>query len=73
MGMPPENLADNAYEKFAANWASELKLKDNDEGAKPSLVRALRRSFGWYYLLGGLCKCGWSTFVITGAFFFVRR
>ncbi len=26
-----------------------------------------------YYLLGGLCKCGWSTFVITGAFYFVRR
>ncbi|KXZ44762.1 hypothetical protein GPECTOR_62g877 [Gonium pectorale] len=71
MGMPPENHAHVAYDTFAANWAAEVKLKDSNEG-KPSLVRALRKSFGAYYLLGGLFKCGWSTFVITGAFYFVR-
>ncbi len=38
-----------------------------------SLLRALRKSFGSYYMLAGLFKCGWSTFVITGAFYFVRR
>ncbi len=63
-----------AYDKFAANWAAEMKLKESgDEKKTPSLVRALRKSFGWYYLMGGVCKCLWSTFVITGAFYFVRR
>ncbi|GIL86269.1 hypothetical protein Vretimale_13733 [Volvox reticuliferus] len=71
MGMPPENHAHEAYDKFASNWAAEMKLKEAGS-EKPSLVRALRKSFGWYYMLGGICKCGWSTFVITGAFYFVR-
>ncbi|KXZ54551.1 hypothetical protein GPECTOR_4g616 [Gonium pectorale] len=85
IGMPPENLAVNAYDTFAAHWANELKLRGGGGGkgeaggsgggggaGQPSLLRALRRSFGGYYMLAGLCKCGWSTFVITGAFYFVR-
>ncbi|KAG2426904.1 hypothetical protein HXX76_012691 [Chlamydomonas incerta] len=71
MGQPPECMAHEAYDKFAAHWANEQKLKDQD-GKKPSLVRALRKSFGLFYMLGGLCKMGWSTFVILGAFYFVR-
>ena len=73
MGMPHENLAHVAYDKFAAHWAAENKLKDSPDGGKPSLFRALRKSFGWYYMVAGLCKLGWSTFVILGAFYFVRR
>lgn len=74
MGMPPENRADDAYDAFKVHWNAELKLRDTSDGEKkPSLVRALRKAFGTYYFLGGLCKCGWSAFVITGAFFFVRR
>ncbi|GLI68304.1 hypothetical protein VaNZ11_012665 [Volvox africanus] len=72
MGMPHENHAHEAYDQFASNWAAEMKLKEAGGTEKPSLVRALRKSFGWYYMLGGVCKCGWSTFVITGAFYFVR-
>lgn len=72
--MPPENRADDAYDAFKVHWNAELKLRDTSDGEKkPSLVRALRKAFGTYYFLGGLCKCGWSAFVITGAFFFVRR
>ncbi|PNH10694.1 Multidrug resistance-associated protein 1 [Tetrabaena socialis] len=81
MGMPADNyahvsligfaLALQAYDQFASNWATEVKLKDTD-GGKPSLVRALRKTFGWHYMLGGVFKFGWSTFVITGAFYFVR-
>ncbi|GLC48313.1 hypothetical protein PLESTB_000082600 [Pleodorina starrii] len=72
-GMPADNMAHNAYEKFAAHWAAETKLKDSarDNEQRPSLLRALRKSFGGYYILAGLCKCGWSTFVILGAFYFV--
>jgi hypothetical protein len=74
MGMPHENMAAAAYDKFAAHWAAEAKLKSEEpDGAKPSLFRALRKSFGWYYMVAGLCKMGWSTFVICGAFYFVRR
>ncbi|GLC60118.1 hypothetical protein PLESTB_001575900 [Pleodorina starrii] len=78
MGMPEENLAAAAYDKFAGHWAAEMKLRDGSDGhgssggSKPSLFRALRRSFGCYYMLAGLCKCGWSAFVICGAFYFVR-
>ncbi|GLC53728.1 hypothetical protein PLESTB_000780900 [Pleodorina starrii] len=71
MSMPSENHAHEAYDKFASNWAAEMKLREQGD-EKPSLVRALRKSFGWYYMIGGLMKCGWSTFVITGAFYFVR-
>ncbi|KAG2424609.1 hypothetical protein HXX76_014334 [Chlamydomonas incerta] len=73
MGMPAENMAAQAYDKFAAHWAAEAKLKSEEPaGDKPSLCRALRKSFGWYYMIAGLCKMGWSTFVICGAFYFVR-
>ncbi len=72
-GMPPENMSRNAYDLFAGHWAAELKLKDSQNGKGPSLLRALRKSFGSYYFLAGLCKCGWSTFVILGAFYFVSR
>ena len=68
----PALLPLQAYDKFAGHWAAELKLKDQEDN-KPSLVRALRKTFGGYYMLGAIFKCLWSTFVITGAFFFVRR
>ncbi|KAG2500538.1 hypothetical protein HYH03_001315 [Edaphochlamys debaryana] len=73
MGMTPENMADAAYDTFIGHWSAELKLKGQEaDGKKPSLLRALRKSFGAYYFLAGLCKMGWSTFVIMGAFYFVR-
>ncbi len=75
MLMPPDNGAHAAYAKFSANWQAELAFKESvdGQGKKPSLTRALRKTFGTYYALAGVCKLLWSTFVITGAFFFVRR
>ncbi|KAG2500519.1 hypothetical protein HYH03_001296 [Edaphochlamys debaryana] len=73
MGMTPDNHADVAYDKFSGHWAAEMKLRGQEaDGKKPSLVRALRKAFGASYMMAGLCKMGWSTFVITGAFYFVR-
>jgi hypothetical protein len=31
-----------------------------------------RRAFGWQYMIAAIFKLGWSTFVILGAFYFVR-
>ena len=36
------------------------------EGGKPSLLKALKKSFGWDVFLGAVYKLLWSTFVLVG-------
>jgi len=39
---------------------------------RPSLLRALRRSFGWHFAAAGVYKLAWSGLVILGASYFVN-
>ncbi len=43
--LPPANTTHTAYSTFSAHWTAEMKLKEM--GGKASLLRALRKSFGW--------------------------
>lgn len=43
--LPPANTTHVAYSTFSAHWAAEMKLQEM--GGKASLLRALRKSFGW--------------------------
>lgn len=77
--MPADQAAEVCYAKFAAAWAEELKLKDPPKDLpkgkkvpKPSLLRALYKSFGREVLIAGAWKLTWSVFVLLGAFYFVR-
>ncbi|KAG2422455.1 hypothetical protein HXX76_016025 [Chlamydomonas incerta] len=71
--MPGDQAAEVAVSKFDAAWAEELKLRNSgDAKKKPSLVRALRRSFGVDVLIAAAWKLTWSCFVLVGAFYFVR-
>lgn len=47
-----------------AAWAEELKLKAT--GGQPSLLRALRKAFGFEVLIAGIWKTIWSVFVLVG-------
>uniref|UniRef100_A0A7S0R450 Uncharacterized protein n=1 Tax=Chlamydomonas leiostraca TaxID=1034604 RepID=A0A7S0R450_9CHLO len=68
--MPADQACEAAAKKFQAAWEEELKLKSS--GGKPSLMRALRRSFGYEVFVAGIWKIAWSVLVLVGAFYFVR-
>lgn len=71
--MPQDQACELAYAKFKAAWEEELKLKGSkDEKLQPSLLRALKRSFGWGVFVAGCFKVMWSCLVLVGAFYFVR-
>ncbi|GFR52364.1 hypothetical protein Agub_g14922 [Astrephomene gubernaculifera] len=71
--MPSDQAAENATSRFDAAWAEEVKLRGNtDPKEKPSLLRALRRSFGVEVAVAAAWKITWSVFVLVGAFYFVR-
>ena len=70
MPLPERQTVDSSYEVFQKYWATEL--EEHKAGRKPSIVRALRRSFGGELMVAGLFKFLWSVFVITGAFYFIR-
>jgi hypothetical protein len=54
LDLPYVNTATSAYEQFVNNWSAEKELLKQEK--KPSLIRALRKSFGLYYMLAGICK-----------------
>lgn len=70
--LPQENLSQNSYENFQKNWEDELALQKSGD-TKPSLLRAMRKTYFKDYFIAGIFKACWSIFVITGAFYFVRR
>jgi len=50
--VPEEDLSKDLGEKLKREWDKELRV--SREGKKPSLVRALCRAFGFWYLLSGI-------------------
>ena len=70
MPLPERQSVDSSYEVFKKHWDAEL--QGHLAGRQPSIVRALRRSFGGELMIAGLFKFLWSVFVITGAFYFIR-
>ncbi len=71
--MPADQATETCSSRFDAAWAEELKLRGSkDEKMQPSLLRALRRSFGAEVIVAGAWKIMWSVFVLVGAFYFVR-
>ncbi|KXZ48458.1 hypothetical protein GPECTOR_27g628 [Gonium pectorale] len=71
--MPADQAAEHAVSRFEAAWSEEAKLKGSkDAKAQPSLLRALRRSFGADVMVAAAWKITWSVFVLLGAFYFVR-
>jgi hypothetical protein len=70
--MPANQAAELVTEQFTQAWAEEYKLKGAGGKDKPSLLRALRKSFGAEVLVAAAWKITWSVFVLVGAFYFVR-
>jgi hypothetical protein len=66
--------ANLCYKQFSENWAKEADLNTGDANAKekPSLLRALRRSFWHQFVLAGIFKLFWGGLMCLGAFYFVR-
>lgn len=67
----PENLyypndcqADHVIEDFDARWTALLK---SGKAQKRPLLTVLQGLYGRYYVLGGIFKLLWSTFIICGA------
>jgi ATP-binding cassette subfamily C (CFTR/MRP) protein 1 len=71
--MPADQAAEATASLFDLAWAEEMKLKGKtDSKKKPSLLRAINRSFGVDILVAAAWKITWSVFVLVGAFYFVR-
>lgn len=51
---------------WQAAWAEELKLKGSNGKLQPSLIRALRKSFGVEVFVAGVWKMTWSVLVLLG-------
>ncbi len=66
--MPADQATEVASDHFQRNWNAEVKANPSN----PSLVRAMRHTFGWEFALAGLFKLLWSAFVLMGASFFVK-
>ena len=66
--MPQDQASEVASAKFQKQWQQEQAAP----GGKPSIIRALWRSFGREFALAGLFKLLWSTFVLLGASYFVN-
>eukprot|EP00741_Cyanophora_paradoxa_P010538 tig00000158_g10189.t1 len=65
------NDADRASRNFAIferNWNEEITRNPSD----PSLLRALKKSFGKEMFVAGCWKGAWASLVILAAFYFVR-
>lgn len=68
--LPEATEAQKCYSEFETAWTRNTapeakKLKD-------PLLSTLWGLYGRSFLVGGFFKLGWSFFVISGAFFFVR-
>eukprot|EP00741_Cyanophora_paradoxa_P013315 tig00020684_g12858.t1 len=64
------NDADRAsknFAKFERNWNEEC-----SKSSDPSLLKALKKSFGREMAVAGCWKGAWATLVILAAFYFVR-
>ncbi|GLI63446.1 hypothetical protein VaNZ11_006418 [Volvox africanus] len=71
--MPADQAAEAAACRFDAEWEKELVLRGKTgPDMKPSLFRALRRTFGIEVFIAAAWKITWSVFVLLGAFYFVR-
>uniref|UniRef100_A0A7S0VCE4 ABC transporter n=2 Tax=Polytomella parva TaxID=51329 RepID=A0A7S0VCE4_9CHLO len=71
--MPADQATEVAQARFLRFWEEEVKLADNkDPNNKPSLFRAIRRSFGYDIMIASFWKVAWSMLVILGAAYFVR-
>ncbi|KAL6759443.1 ABC transporter [Haematococcus lacustris] len=68
--MPGDQACERASARFEAAWADELKLKGS--ATRPSLLRALKKAFGFDVFIAGVWKLSWSVLVLLGAFYFVR-
>lgn len=68
--LPKAAEAAKCYSEFEQMWAS--KTDPNGKKLKNPLLSSLWALYGKQFLLGGFFKLGWSFFVISGAFFFVR-
>jgi len=68
---PEANKSERVYAEFSQQWSEEL-ARSKSSGKAPSLLKALWKTYGWQYMMAGLCKAMWSFFVIFGAFYFIR-
>jgi len=69
--MPADQATEEASRIFDEAWSKEI-ADAKAQGRPPSLLKALRASFGWAVFWAGFWKTIWSIFVILGAFYFVR-
>lgn len=70
----PSIAGDGSIRDSGSVWCfDDVAARCRGKVPAPSLLRALRRSFGWRYALAGVFKLGWSVFLIAGAAFFVRK
>ncbi len=61
-----------AYALFLENWKEELELTRKNSKEKPSLLRALRRTFLRELLVAAVLKLIWGTLIVLCASYFIR-
>lgn len=68
--LPKEAEAAKCYSEFERTWNANI--APDAKKLKNPLLSSLWSLYGRQFLIGGFFKLGWSFFVISGAFFFVR-
>ena len=61
-----------AHALFMVHWSEELKLAKASKDAKPSLLRALRKTFIRELLFAAMLKLVWGTLIVLCASYFIR-
>jgi len=67
LDLPRDDRVQTSHDQFAFHWQQEL----NNNKDKPSLLRALRRTFYHQFVVAGLYKFARSLFLLLCAYYFV--
>jgi hypothetical protein len=60
--------AELCYDQFLSKWNIELAEHASNPKRKPSLLRALWKTFWHRFVLAAICKLFWGGFLLLGAF-----